>query len=62
MRRVAGVIGLILLALGALILAQAWRVLPGAMLHGRSALGWGAWGLAFGAAFLVWSRGAPSKS
>ena len=63
MKRVAPVIGgvLILVALGFFL--QALHVLPTlAFIKGQwAAWGWGAWALAFGVGFLVWTYGSPAK-
>jgi hypothetical protein len=63
-KRVGVVVGVVLILLGVGLLLQGLHLLPGAApFHGRWAgLGWGAWALAFGVGFLVWSNGTPSKT
>jgi hypothetical protein len=63
MKRVAPVIGGILIVIAIYFFLQAIHLLPAfAFIKGRWApLGWGAWALAFGVGFLVWSYGSPAK-
>jgi hypothetical protein len=63
MKRVAPVIGIVLIVLACGFFLQALHVLPAiSFIRGRwASLGWGSWALAFGAGFLVWARGARAK-
>jgi len=57
MKRVAMIIGGILIAVGAFLLLAGLGVIHLAALSGQVRwTGWGAWGLAFGAACLVWAN------
>ncbi len=58
MRRFARFVGLVLVALGALLVLQGLHIVPGQFLRGPWSLGWGAWGVMFGAFFIVWGFGA----
>jgi hypothetical protein len=64
MKRAAAVIGVALILVGIGLLLQGMHMLPGGLLvRGKwGGLGWGAWALAFGAGFLVWSNNAGSKT
>lgn len=60
MKRIARLSGLVLVAVGALLLLQGLHIMPGQFLRGPWSLGWGAWGLMFGAFFIVWGN-SPAK-
>jgi hypothetical protein len=63
MKRVAPVIGGVLILIALCFFLQAVHVLPALpFIKGRWApMGWGAWALAFGVGFLVWTYGSPAK-
>jgi tetrahydromethanopterin S-methyltransferase subunit D len=65
MKPVPTIIGVTLMVVGAIFLLQAFHVLPGGFAsHGRwtsLGMGCGAWGLAFGAGFLVWANSARTR-
>jgi hypothetical protein len=57
MKRAAMIIGAVLILAGAFLLLEGLNVLHGGPLSGKVMwAGWGAWGVAFGVGFLVWSR------
>ena len=57
MKRVATGIGAVLIVVGVVLLLEGLNVLRiGAMSGHVKWAGWGAWGIAFGAGFLVWAH------
>lgn len=62
MRQAAKYFGIALIAVGVALILVGTGVLPAPHMAGQVTwTGWGAFGLAFGAGFMVWSTGEPKK-
>jgi predicted cobalt transporter CbtA len=56
MKRLAKIIGMVLIAIGAVLVLAGLNIVHGLPINGRYGLGWGGWAVAIGAGFLVWSH------
>lgn len=62
MRRAARYIGIALIVVGFVLIPIGTGLLPAPHMAGQVTwTGWGAFALAFGAGFIVWSTGEPKK-
>jgi hypothetical protein len=59
-KRIGTIIGGVLLCVGVLLLLEGLNIIHGNAMSGQAKwVGWGAWGVAFGAGLLVWANREP---